>query len=156
MKRTAWGVQVFQILLNIFCRPFNFKASGGDKRFPYTFRYLLRILMLTGVRVTQSLVLCVWFIVRCLSFCTFSFWSLCCLFFFDIRILITPLVSSNSSYLLLFHIKCTVFLSYIHDENKVINNSSCSWTCGAVVGPVDGCINSRKKKLWIFCLVTGH
>ena len=25
------------------------------------------------------------------------FWSLCCLFFFDIRILITPLVSSNSS-----------------------------------------------------------
>ena len=28
----------------------------------------------------------------------FFFWSLCCLFFFDIRILITPLVSSNSSY----------------------------------------------------------
>ena len=28
----------------------------------------------------------------------FSFWPLCCLFFFDIRILITPLVSSNSSY----------------------------------------------------------
>jgi hypothetical protein len=26
------------------------------------------------------------------------FWPLCCLFFFDIRILITPLVSSNSSY----------------------------------------------------------
>jgi hypothetical protein len=25
------------------------------------------------------------------------FWPLCCLFFFDIRILITPLVSSNSS-----------------------------------------------------------
>ena len=28
----------------------------------------------------------------------FFFWPLCCLFFFDIRILITPLVSSNSSY----------------------------------------------------------
>ena len=27
----------------------------------------------------------------------FFFWPLCCLFFFDIRILITPLVSSNSS-----------------------------------------------------------
>ena len=26
------------------------------------------------------------------------FWPLCCLFFFDIRILITPLVSSNTSY----------------------------------------------------------
>ena len=29
-------------------------------------------------------------------FVLFSFWPLCCLFFFDIRILITPLVSSNS------------------------------------------------------------
>ena len=27
----------------------------------------------------------------------FFFWPLCCLFFFDIRILITPMVSSNSS-----------------------------------------------------------
>ena len=29
---------------------------------------------------------------------SFFFWSLCCLFFFDIQILITPLVSSHSSY----------------------------------------------------------
>jgi hypothetical protein len=29
----------------------------------------------------------------------FFFWPLCCLVFFDLRILITPLVSSNSSYL---------------------------------------------------------
>ena len=28
----------------------------------------------------------------------FSFWPLCCLFFFDLRILVTPLVSANSSY----------------------------------------------------------
>jgi len=33
---------------------------------------------------------------RCLSFCTFLL-VIVCLFFFDIRILITPLVSSNSS-----------------------------------------------------------
>ena len=45
------------------------------------------------VRVTQSLVLCVCFVDRCLSF---FFWPLCCLLF-DIRIMITPLVSSNSS-----------------------------------------------------------
>ena len=53
----------------------------------------------SGVRVTPSLVLYVCFVDRCLSFCTFSFffWTLRCLFFFDIRILITPLVSSNSS-----------------------------------------------------------
>ena len=51
----------------------------------------------SGARVTRSLVLYVCFVDRCLSFCTFFFWPLCCLFFFDIRILITPLVSSNSS-----------------------------------------------------------
>jgi len=34
---------------------------------------------------------------RCLSFCTIFFWPLCCLFF-DIRFLIAPLVSSNSSF----------------------------------------------------------
>jgi hypothetical protein len=50
----------------------------------------------SAVRVTRSLVLCVCFVDRCLYF---LFWPLCCLFFFDIRILIAPLVSSNSSYL---------------------------------------------------------
>ena len=50
----------------------------------------------SGVHVTQSLVLYVSFVDRCLSFCTFSFGH-CVVFFFDIRILIAPLVSSNSS-----------------------------------------------------------
>ena len=45
----------------------------------------------SGVCVTRSLTLCVCFIDRCLSFCTFFFWALCCLFFFDLRILITSL-----------------------------------------------------------------
>jgi hypothetical protein len=40
--------------------------------------------------VTRSLVLYVCFVNQCLSF---FFWSLCCIFFFDIRILITPLIS---------------------------------------------------------------
>ena len=53
----------------------------------------------SGVRVTRSLVLCVCFVDLCLSFCTFFFWPLCCLFFFDIRIVIAPFISSNSSYL---------------------------------------------------------
>ena len=43
----------------------------------------------SGVRVTQSLVLCVCFVDRYLSFCTF-FWPLCYLFFFDLLILIAP------------------------------------------------------------------
>ena len=50
----------------------------------------------SGVRVTRALVLCVCFVDCCLSFLSFFFWPLCCLFF-DLRILITPLVSSKSS-----------------------------------------------------------
>jgi hypothetical protein len=68
----------------------------------------------TRVRVTRSLALCIMFcrslfvlflltivLSVLLSFghcvvCSSVFWSLCCLFF-DIRILITPFVSSNSS-----------------------------------------------------------
>jgi hypothetical protein len=49
--------------------------------------------IICGVRVTRSLVLCVCFVDRCLSF-----WPLCCLSFFDLRNLITPLLSSNSPY----------------------------------------------------------
>ena len=52
-------------------------------------------LVFSGVCVTLSLVLCVCFVHRCLYF---FFWSLCCLFFFDIQILITPLVSPSSSF----------------------------------------------------------
>ena len=47
------------------------------------------------VRVTLSLVLCVCFVNRCLYF---FLWSLCCLYFFNLTIPITHLVSSNSSY----------------------------------------------------------
>ena len=49
----------------------------------------------SGVHVTRNLVLCVCVVDRCMSF---FFWPLCCLFFFDLRFLNTPLVSSNSYY----------------------------------------------------------
>ena len=53
----------------------------------------------SGVRVTQSLVLCACMFCSSLFFLLyFFFWPLYCLFFFDIRIPITPLVSSNTSY----------------------------------------------------------
>jgi hypothetical protein len=45
-------------------------------------------------REWEKEVLYVYFVDRCLSF---FFWPLCCLFFFDMRILIAPLVYSNSS-----------------------------------------------------------
>jgi hypothetical protein len=66
----------------------------------------------SGVPVIRSLVLWVWFVDRCCFFCLFSishcvvcssvFWPLCCLYLFELRILITPLVSSNSSYDILY------------------------------------------------------
>ena len=55
----------------------------------------------SGIRVTRSLVLCVCFVNSCLSFCSFYFGH-CVVFFFDLLILITPLVSSNSSFFSLF------------------------------------------------------
>ena len=64
----------------------------------------------SGVR---SLVLCVCFVDRCLSF---FFWSLCCLSFFDLRILITPEVSSNSFYILAHSFAhCKVKLLYAYN-----------------------------------------
>ena len=51
----------------------------------------------SGVRVTKSLVLCVCFVRSLFVLLYFSFWPLCCLSFVDLRIMITPLVSSNSS-----------------------------------------------------------
>ena len=39
----------------------------------------------TVVPVTRSLVLYVCFVDRCLSFCSYFFWPLCCLFFFDLQ-----------------------------------------------------------------------
>ena len=47
-----------------------------------------------GVRVTRSLVS---YVVFCRSLFVLFLWPLCCLSFFDLRILITPLMSSNSS-----------------------------------------------------------
>ena len=49
------------------------------------------------VRVTRSLVFCVSFVDRYLSFYHFFIWPLCCLSYFDLRILISPLISLNLS-----------------------------------------------------------
>ena len=59
--------------------------------------YLLTLPVFSGVRVTRSLVFCVMFCRSLFVFLSFFFWPLCCLSCFDLRILITPLVSSNFS-----------------------------------------------------------
>ena len=50
------------------------------------------------IHVTRSLVLCVMFCRSLFVLLSFVFWPLCCLFFFDLRILVTLLVSSISSW----------------------------------------------------------
>ena len=71
--------------------------------------HLSSLPVFSGVRVTRSSVLCVCFVDRCLSFCTF-FWPLCCLFFFYLRILFTPLVSSISSWICRFFIHTGIWI----------------------------------------------
>ena len=51
----------------------------------------------TGVRAAQSLVFCVVFCRSLFVLLVFFCWPLCCLSFVDLQIMITPLVSSNSS-----------------------------------------------------------
>ena len=51
----------------------------------------------SGVRVTRSLVLCVMYCISLFVPLYFFVWSLCCLSFFALRILVTLLVSSNCS-----------------------------------------------------------
>jgi hypothetical protein len=71
------------------------------------------------VRVTRFLVLYVCFVDRCLYFFC---WPLCFLFFFDIRILIAPLVSSNSSYLHLEKDHVLQIQNTISDVKKRMGN----------------------------------
>jgi hypothetical protein len=59
--------------------------------------YLRSPLVFRGVRVTRSLVFCVMFCGSLFVLLYFFICQLCCLSFFDVRILITPLVSSYSS-----------------------------------------------------------
>jgi hypothetical protein len=54
---------------------------------------------------------------------SFFFWPLCCLFFFDLRILITPLVSSNSSYILFFPI--VILLVFLHPYTRCLWQLCC-------------------------------
>ena len=48
----------------------------------------------------------------------FFFWSLCCLFFFDIRITIAPLISSNSSFVCHEKHLYDVWLIRIKEQSK--------------------------------------
>jgi len=72
----------------------------------------------SGVRVSRSLVLCVRFVDGCLYL---FFWPLCCLSFFDLRILITlPLCYLQT----LLHEPIKAFLVYDPQTVRTDNNIS--------------------------------
>ena len=84
-------------LLRVKPRSNNTTGTTSEAGTAYTLpRHLISHPAFGRVRVTRSLVLCVCFVDRCLSLCPFFFWPLCCLSFFDLRIPITLLVSSNT------------------------------------------------------------
>ena len=62
----------------------------------------------SGVRGTRSVVLCA-FCISLFVLLYFFFWPLYSVSFFDIRILITPLVSSNSSCYIYVEVLCYAF-----------------------------------------------
>ncbi len=77
---------------------------------------------LSFTRVTRSLVLYVMLCKSLIVLLSFFFWPLCCLFFFDIRILITTLVSLNSSYIyihILSYYKLFLYFNLCLNVNKV-------------------------------------
>jgi hypothetical protein len=82
----------------------------------------------SGVRVIESLVLCVCFVDRCLPFWSFFFWPLCCLFFFDLPlILITPLVSSIVSYWCTFGVLVPILLFNIFILSVISKSCHAHW-----------------------------
>ena len=116
---------IFHYVLFIYFRDFNFLTSGCLLRISgfgwlslFISFFFIVIPWITSYKcgkvlhslppvcsVTRSLVLCICFVDRCLSFFSFFFWPLCCLFFFDLLILITHLKFSNSLFCvsLFFH-----------------------------------------------------
>ena len=103
---TSWSVPNSWLITGFVTR-LTRRMPLVERELPTLPEHLSSCPVFSGVRVARSLVLCVCFVDRCLSFCIFFFWTLCCLSF-DILILITPLVSSNSSY----YCRSVNFISY--------------------------------------------
>ena len=94
--------------------------KDSETRFPYInpspswliTEFVTRVTHTTGVTSEAEIA----YVDRCLSF---FFWSLRCLSFFDILIVITPLVSSNSSYIV-YDIKVSSIFKDVINDTYVI------------------------------------
>ena len=102
-------------------------------------------LVFSGVRVTRSLVLCLYFVDRFLSF---FFWPLCCLYFFDLRILITLW------YLQTLLIQAPIFI--LNLVYHYINLYTCNFFqyITVLVTAVMAAVGALSIKQLLLCLVT--
>ena len=73
------------------------KKGGPEFECLWFYMYVLQIVVCPFVYFLLVIVLSVLLRYTDSDYPFDIFWSLCCLYFFDIRILITPLISSNSS-----------------------------------------------------------
>ena len=78
-----------------------------------------------GIHVTRSVVLCVLLCSSLFVLLSFFFWPLCCLSFFDLRILITPLISSNSSWKLWNSYHFILFVCFITWNMRMLVQKVC-------------------------------
>ena len=73
------------------------QVSLVEQELPTLLEHLSSLPVFREVHVAPSLVFCVMFCRSLFVLLYFIFWPLCCLSFFDLQILITPLASSSSS-----------------------------------------------------------
>jgi hypothetical protein len=117
----------------MFCRSlFVFSGVRVTRSLVFYAMFCRSLFVFSGVRVTRSLDLCVCFVDRCLSFCTFSFghcvvcssvfWSLCCLFFcLLVTVLSVLLRHTDSNYPFgIFKLFLTAF-QWSHKNDDVSN-----------------------------------
>jgi hypothetical protein len=71
--------------------------------------------MLMYIHIFRLLEFVAWYLVLCVVFVLVLLWSLHCMFFFDIRLLITTLASSN-----FFFYKCSCYQLYKTNDQDII------------------------------------
>jgi hypothetical protein len=121
-KGTKGQTTIYKTLLH--CLPCRFLVGYSKNIVGHA---LLTLPVFSGVCVTQSLFLCVMFCRSLFVLLSLFSWSLCCLSFFDLRTLITPLVSSRFFFPL--HLKGWTLKKIINGVEKytyTFNDISCS------------------------------
>ena len=95
----------------------------------------------SGVHVTRSIVFCVMFCRSLFVLLSFFFFSLCRLFF-DLRIMIIPLVSSKSFYISIFLDSIAMQFTFICSGTYAIH---LAFLCSRINGGMNGCYILRSR-----------